>query len=58
MSTDRFTANLLCPECGNSGIAKMHELDGIAYLKGDKTTRLDHMPDGFKRVDQLSLIHI
>jgi hypothetical protein len=51
-SLDKFDIKLLCPICGHEGVARASEADGIAYLKGDKATSIDHLPEGFKIVFQ------
>jgi hypothetical protein len=51
---DRFTANLRCPKCGRTGIAKLSELDGYSYARGDQSTKVDLLPEGFKIVDRKS----
>jgi hypothetical protein len=51
---DRFTAALKCPKCGREGEARLSELDGWSYAKGDKTTQVDALPDRFRVVAQPS----
>jgi len=51
---DKFVANLKCPSCGRTGVAKLSELDGYSYAFGDKSTTVEFLPEGFKIVDQKS----
>jgi hypothetical protein len=51
---DKFPAELRCPKCGREGVAQLSEEDGWAYMKGNRSTSVDHLPDGFKVVKKLS----
>jgi len=54
MAKDRFEAQLKCPKCGREGVAKLEEEDGWSFMKGDQTTKVKQLPNGFKVVDQPS----
>jgi hypothetical protein len=47
---DRYSAELRCPVCGREGVAKLSENDGYTYAFGDKTTHVDSLTEGFRRV--------
>jgi hypothetical protein len=51
---DRFKAYLKCSKCGKTGVAALSELDGYSYRPGQTTTMVDHLPRGFKIVNQPS----
>jgi hypothetical protein len=53
---DKFKAELRCPECGREGVAHLSELDGYAYMRGDKSTHVDSLTDGFVQVEAPSWI--
>ena len=56
MSRDHFKAALRCPECGREGVAQLSEQDGYSYAFGDKSTSVDHLPEGFRQVEAPSWI--
>lgn len=45
---DRFTANLVCPTCKRTGVAKVSQEDGWSFSNGDTSTRVDELPSGFE----------
>jgi predicted RNA-binding Zn-ribbon protein involved in translation (DUF1610 family) len=45
---DRWTADLRCPKCGNSGSAHLSQEDGWSFSNGDQSTQIDSVPDGFR----------
>lgn len=51
---DRFTAKLECPVCYKTGEARLSEEDGWSYLRGNRSTDVDFLPEGFKVVDRPS----
>lgn len=54
MGRDNFNAPLKCPKCGLEGVAELSQADGWSYLKGNRTTSVDHLPAGFKVVQKPS----
>jgi hypothetical protein len=54
MSDDNFSAGLDCPKCHRKGTVGLSEADGWAYMRGEQTTRVRSLPDGFKVVKQAS----
>ena len=52
MSKDRFKIRLKCPNCGKDGVASAEENDGWKYLKGNQSTTIIDLPDGFTIVRQ------
>ena len=53
---DKFIVNLKCPQCGREGEAHLTEADGMAYLKGDRSTHVRGLSDGFKAVGRASRV--
>jgi hypothetical protein len=53
---DKFSAKLICPECGREGVARMSENDGYSYAFGDKSTTVESLTEGFREVDGPSRI--
>ena len=47
---DEYKANLRCPGCGRTGVAELSELDGYSYVFGSQSTRVESLPEGFKKV--------
>jgi hypothetical protein len=47
---DRWVEKLKCPECGKTGNAELSQADGYAYMRGDRRTTPDSVPEGFKVV--------
>lgn len=47
---DRFSVPLKCPECGLEATARLSQEDGWSFMKGNRGTAVDEMPDGFKAV--------
>jgi predicted RNA-binding Zn-ribbon protein involved in translation (DUF1610 family) len=45
---DRWTVDLRCPKCGNSGTAHLWQEDGWSFSNGDQSTHIDALPDGFR----------
>jgi len=45
---DRWTDDLKCPKCGKRGVAELSQNDGWSYSNGDQSTRVDHLPEGFR----------
>lgn len=47
---DRFSVPLKCPTCGLEGTARLSQEDGWSFIKGNRSTQVDEMPEGFKAV--------
>jgi hypothetical protein len=44
---DRWTVDLRCPKCGNTGTAHLWQEDGWSFSNGDQSTHIDSVPQGF-----------
>ena len=47
---DHFTAQLKCPECGRSGVARLSQADSHEWMHGDRATTVDSLPQGFSKI--------
>lgn len=51
MARDNFSVPLLCPKCHREGTADLSQADGWAFVKGNRETSIESMPEGFKAVE-------
>lgn len=47
---DRFRVELKCSKCERAGTVHLSQEDGWSFLNGNRSTRVDHLPQGFKVV--------
>jgi len=45
---DKWTVQLTCPNCKNSGEADLWQEDGWSFSNGDQTTHISSVSDGFQ----------
>jgi hypothetical protein len=47
---DRWTTDLRCPQCGNTGEASLWQEDGWSFSNGDQSTHVDGITGAFRAV--------
>ena len=52
MLRDNFTAQLKCPECGRTGVARLSQADSHDWMQGDRGTKIDSLPQGFTSINR------
>ena len=54
---DRFTYNLKCSNCNNTGKVDISENDGASWFYGRRGRNVDHVTEGFTVIDHGSEHH-
>jgi hypothetical protein len=47
---DEYKAKLVCPQCGRAGVAELSEENGYSYTFSNQATRVEALPEGFKKI--------
>jgi hypothetical protein len=51
MGGDRFPFPLICPTCGQTGVAKLWQEDGWSFSNGDQNAYIEALSGGFRADD-------